>query len=166
MMDAIKAIRTKRAVRQFSSKEVSREDILTVLDRAGRAQSSNNTQPWQFIVVQDRTKLKALSEAGNFAQHLAGATFAVVFVSQDNTPWINFDLGQASAYMQLAAWSLGIGSVLANIYRPDDARKILGIPPELHCMVAISFGYPAAEPAPAKHSGRKPLDELVRWDQW
>ncbi|HLY29281.1 MAG TPA: nitroreductase family protein [Aggregatilineales bacterium] len=165
-MDANKAIRTKRAVRQFSNREVSREDILSILDSGRRAQSSKNSQPWYFIVVQDRAKLKALSETGNFAQHLAGATFAVVFVSQDNTPWINFDLGQSAAYMQLAAWTMGIGSCLANIYRPDDARHILGIPPELNCMVAISFGYPAAEPAPAKRGGRKPLEDLVRWDQW
>jgi len=165
-MDVIAAIRSKRAVRQFSNREVTREDILNILDCGRRAQSSKNTQPWQFIVVQDRSKLKALSETGNFAQHLAGATFAVVFVSQDNNPWINFDLGQSAAYMQLGAWSVGIGSCLANIYRPDDARKILGIPENLQCMVAISFGYPAADFVPAKMGGRKPLDELVRWDQW
>ena len=165
-MDVIKAIRTKKAVRQFSNQEVSREDILTILNSGRSAQSSKNTQPWQFVVVQDKAKLKALSGTGDYAQHLAGATFAVVFVSNESTSWINFDLGQASAYMQIAAWSLGIGSCIAAIYRPDDARKILDIPGDMQCMAAISFGYPAADFKPLKLGGRKPLDNLVHWDQW
>ncbi len=165
-MDVIQAIRTKRAVRQFAEREVPREEILTILDSARRAQSSKNTQPWQFIVVQDRAILKALSGAGDFAQHIAGAAFAVAFVSKDSTPWINFDLGQASAYMQLAAWSLGIGSCIASFHRPDEARKTLEVPEGMHCMVGISFGYPATDFKPAKLGGRKPVDELVHWNKW
>ena len=30
-----------------------------------------------------------------------------------------FDAGQAAAYMQLAAWELGVGSCLASIYEPE-----------------------------------------------
>jgi len=165
-MEVIEAIRTKKAVRLFSDKPVPREDILTILDSARRAQSSKNTQPWQFLVVQDREALKALSTTGDFAQHLAGATFAIVFVSKDSTPWINFDLGQAASYMQLAAWSMGIGSCIANIYRQPDARKVLNIPDDLHCMAAISFGYPSPDFVPLKLGGRKPVDDLVHWDKW
>ncbi len=165
-MEVIDAIRTKKAVRQFSDQPVSHEDILTILDAARHSQSSKNTQPWQFVVVQDRAKLKALSKTGDYAQHLAGATFAVVFSSRDNALWTTFDLGQASSYMQLAAWSLGIGSCIAAIYRADDARKVLGIPPEMQCMAAISFGYPSADYVPLKLGGRKSVDELVHWNQW
>ncbi len=56
-----------------------------------------------------------------------------------------FDAGQAAAYMQLAAWELGIGSCPASIYEAEKAREILGFPATLHLRIALSFGYPAEE---------------------
>ena len=165
-MEVINAIRTKKAVRQFSDKPVPHEDILAILDAGRRSQSAKNTQPWQFIVVEDKNTLQALSKTGDFAQHLAGATFAVVLVGRDNSPWTNYDLGQASAYMQLEAWSMGVGSCIASIWRPDDAKKILNVPEDMACSVAISFGYPAADFVPAKMGGRKAVDDLTHWDKW
>lgn len=165
-MEVTQAIRTKRAVRQFAEKPVAREDILAVLQAGRRSQSSKNTQPWQFVVVQDRTSLVALSKTGDFAGHLAGAAFAVILVSSDEGYWRGFDLGQSAAYMQLEAWSMGIGSCIASIYEPDKARTILNIPADLSVNVALSFGYPAENFTPARLGGRKPLEELVHWEKW
>src|SRR5260221_10486659 len=107
-MNVLEAIRTKRATRQFASQPVSDEQVRTVVDAGRRAQSSKNTQPWHFVVVREREMLKALSEVGPFAGHLAGAAFGVALASPDPAGrWsIAFDLGQAAAYMQLAAWEL------------------------------------------------------------
>ena len=50
------------------------EDVLrAILDAGRRAQSSKNTQPWDFVVIQDRERLTALSKLGTYAGHLAGA---------------------------------------------------------------------------------------------
>jgi nitroreductase len=80
-----------------------------------------------------------------------------------------FDAGQSSAYLQLAAWELGIGSCPASIYEPEKAQNILGFPDNLHLKIVLSFGYPADESeltAPPKKGGRRPLDEMVHWDKW
>jgi nitroreductase len=80
-----------------------------------------------------------------------------------------FDIGQSAAYMQLAAWELGIGSCLASIYQPEAARKLLGFPEDQHLRIAISFGYPQDESvlnAPPRSGGRKPLNDVVKWDMW
>ena len=80
-----------------------------------------------------------------------------------------FDLGQCAAYMQLAAWELGVGSCLASIYEADKAREVLRFPADLHLRIAISFGYPvdpAVLSAPPQKGGRKSLDEVVHWDHW
>ena len=82
---------------------------------------------------------------------------------------IIFDAGQASAFMQLAAWELGVGSCPASIYEPEKAREILGFPAGWHLRVALSFGYSAEEEvlsAAPKKGGRKLLDEVVHWDRW
>lgn len=80
-----------------------------------------------------------------------------------------FDAGQAAAYMQLAAWELGVGSCPASIYEPEKARQILGIPTEYHLRITISFGYPQdteiLEKFPRK-GGRKELSEVIHWQTW
>jgi nitroreductase len=80
-----------------------------------------------------------------------------------------FDAGQAAAYMQLAAWDLGIGSCPASIYDAEKARSILGFPSELHLRIALSFGYPADGDklsAAPKIGGRRRLEDIVHADKW
>lgn len=168
-MNVLEAIRTKRATRKFAEQPVSEEMIRTVVDAGRRAQSSKNTQPWHFIVVRDRELLKALAEVGPYAGHLAGAAFGVALASPDPVErWsIAFDLGQAAAYMQLAAWELGVGSCIGSMYDPEKARTLLGVPNGLTVQVALSFGFPAVSQAgAARAGGRRPLADVVHWDKW
>jgi nitroreductase len=171
MMNVSEAIRTKRAVRQFKDQPLPDEVVTVILNAGRRAQSSKNSQPWHFIAIRDRAILRQLSECGEWAGHLAGAALGVALVSADPGEKFQtmFDLGQAAAFMQLAAWELGVGSVPASIYQPDRAREILGFPADLHLRIALSFGYPRDEEkitAPPKQGGRKPLVEMVHWDHW
>lgn len=170
-MDVVKAIRTKRAVREFDGRPLPDAVVRTILEAGRRAQSAKNTQPWHFIAVRDRETLRALSECGTYAGHLAGAALGVAILTPDPAQrWsILFDAGQAAAYMQLAAWELGVGSCLATIYEPEKARQILGFPADLHLHVAISFGYPADPSvltAPPRRGGRRPLEEVVHFERW
>jgi nitroreductase len=165
-MQVHEAIRTKQAVRQFTSQPVEPEKVEAILNAGRRSQSSKNQQPWQFIIVRDRATLEALSKLGTYAGHIAGAAFAVVLVSNGAGNWPDFDLGQAAAYMQLAGWELGIGSCIAAIYESDKAKALFGIPAEMACWCAISFGYPSPDHTPAKLGGRKPLDQIVHEERW
>jgi nitroreductase len=170
-MNVSDAIRMKRAVRKFQETQLPEEVVQAILNAGRRSQSSKNDQGWQFIAIRDKTILKALSETGTYAGHLAGAALGVAILtpSPDGKFQDLFDAGQAAAYMQLAAWELGVGSCLASIYEPDKARDILGFPPDWHLRIAISFGYPADEEklsAAPKKGGRRPLEEVVHWDRW
>jgi nitroreductase len=164
MMQVLEAIRTKRAVRHFSDQPVPEAVIREILHAGRRAQSSKNEQPWHFIVVRERQTLNQLAACGRYAGHLAGAAFAVAIVSAVN--W-TFDIGQAAAYLQLAAWDLGVSSCIASMWEPERARAILGVPADKYFEIAISFGY-AAEPAGAKSKagGRHSFDKVVRWEHW
>ncbi len=165
-MDVQEAINTKRAVRLFSETPVPDDVMHRILDAGRRSQSSKNTQPWQFVVVRDRDTLTALSKTGDYAGHLAGASFAVALIGEVDSPWNMFDLGQSAAYMQLAAWAEGVGSCIAAIYQADEAKTILRVPANKSFYAALSFGYPSPEHVPAKMGGRKPLDEVVHWERW
>lgn len=180
MSSVEEAIRTKRAVRQFTEQSLPEDVAHAILTAGRRAQSSKNSQPWSFVVVRDRARLKQLSECGMYAGHLAGAAMGVAIVTAataeggtlseqaERRAWIMFDVGQAAAYMQLAAWELGVGSCIATIYEPEKARAVLGAPQDMRCDVAISFGYPdpSAIRPQASAAGRRPYDDVVHKEQW
>lgn len=170
-MNVSDAIRTKRAVRKFREEALPEEVARAILNAGRRSQSSKNEQGWQFIAIRDKSVLKALSECGTWAGHLAGAAMGVAILTPEPTAKFQtmFDAGQAAAFMQLAAWELGVGSVPASIYEAEKAREILGFPPEWHLRVALSFGYPVEEEtlsAAPKKGGRRPLEEVVHWERW
>jgi nitroreductase len=123
-------------------------------------------------VVTHRETLEQLSKLGPYAGHLAGAALGVLILTPDpaNRFSIMFDAGQTAAYMQLAAWELGVGSCLATIFEPEKARTLLGFTDEWHVRIALSFGYPADPSAltrpPTGSGGRQPLADLVHWERW
>jgi nitroreductase len=170
-MQVVEAIHMKRAARTFKAESLPDEYIQAILNAGRRAQSAKNMQPWQFVAITDPAILAALSELGTYAGHLAGAALGVAILTPDPAQrWsIMFDAGQAAAYMQLAAWELGIGSCPATIYQPEEARELLGFPDEWHIRVALSFGYPDDEHALTQvpsSGGRKDIEAITHWDHW
>ena len=170
-MDVTEAIRTKRVVRKFLDKPLSEETMRAILNAGRRSQSSKNNQDWRFIAVTDKSILKELSQCGESAGHIAGAALAVAILTPSPGEKFQylFDAGQAAAFMQLAAWEMGVGSCPASIYDFEKARTILGFPSEWYVRLALSFGYAEEEEklsaAPVK-GGRKGLEEVVHWERW
>src|SRR5690606_15021690 len=170
-MSVGEAIQSKRAVRHFSDQPLSDEVIERILHAGRRAQSSKNTQPWDFIVVRDRERLEALSKTGAYLAPVARAQMCIAIVTPNVAPedanWIAFDAGQCAAYMQLAAQELGVGSVIGAVHFPEEARGVLRLPADKRVDAVISFGYPApSEQGPLRAGGRRPLAEMVHWETW
>ena len=170
-MNVSEAIRTKRAIRKFQDRPLSDDVTHTILNAGRRSQSSKNEQTWQFIAIRDKSILKELSQCGQYAGHLAGAALGVAILTPDPEGkfQIMFDAGQAAAFMQLAAWEQGVGSVPASLYEHEQARAVLGFPAEWHVRIALSFGYALDDEkfsAPPKKGGRRSLEEVVHWDRW
>jgi nitroreductase len=169
-MDTYQTILSMRSVRQFDLNRPIDDAALQRILQAGRMSgSSKDSQPWWFIVVKDREALLALSKTGDFAQHLAGAAFAIAIVFDPKFYRGEFDSGRTAQNMMLAAWNDGIGSCLASMHREDDCKAVLGVPHELRLQHIISFGYPLSGdqsiPAVGKRP-RKPLDEIVINERW
>lgn len=170
-MNVSDAVRTKRAVRKFTAQQLPQEVLLAILNAGRHAQSAKNAQAWRFLVVTDKAMLGKLSQLGPWAGHLSGAAAAICILTPDPDSRFSvlFDAGQAAAYMQLAAWELGVGSVPATLYDHEKARKLLCIPADWHVRVALSFGYPADEEEltrPPRRGGRLSLGQVVHWGTW
>jgi nitroreductase len=174
-MSDSKLIKSLRAVRQFSDREIPDELLRDVLDAARWTGSAKNSQPWDLVVVRNRETLKALAECGQFAGHLAGAKLAIALVMHEDKSWAHMDEGRLMQNVMLAAWAHGVGSCIASIF-PDAnqtrARELLGIPETLHLRTVLSVGYPASPealrlpPNAPLPRGRRSLDDLVSWERF
>jgi len=78
-MDLTDVILKRRSIRSFKPDTVEKEKIEKVLEAARRAPSWGNTQPWRFIVVQDKAKIEELANKVAAGQpQVAGAPVVIV----------------------------------------------------------------------------------------
>ena len=78
MMDAFEAVRTLLAVRRYQERPVP-EAIVRRIVEAGRLTGSGmNQQPWHFVVVEDRERLRRLGAVARSGQYVAQAPLASV----------------------------------------------------------------------------------------
>lgn len=171
-METWDAIRSRRNVRKFADRSIRPEYLDQILEAGRRSPSSNNWQPWEFVVVTDREQLKELSRVWRWAGHVAtsAATVALVVRTPEDDrqrDWIQYDCGQATMAMMLAAADLGIGSAHASVGDQELARRVLGLPEDRICVYLIAFGYPADRPlSPIRRPDRRPFEDVVRRGRW
>lgn len=173
-MDAYLAVAGKREVRRYQPQAIP-EPVLTQILEAGRASgSSRNRQPWRFIVVTDRARLREVgglvSRPGNVAEAPAAIVVAIT------SPRAAFDAGRTAQNMMLAAWSLGIGTCPNTPTDEAAVKSLLGLPAEMAVPTVLSLGYPApGERRPRRKAdaaavlgriNRMPLGDLVYRDRY
>jgi nitroreductase len=61
-LSVLDAIYTRRSVRSYANQRLDEATIRTLLDAAVQAPNAMLEQPWLFVVVQDRTLLRSLSD--------------------------------------------------------------------------------------------------------
>ena len=164
------AITSRRNVRSFENRAIPAGDLDRILEAGWRSPSSQNWQPWDFILITDREQLRELSRVFSGAYHVAdsAATIAVVGPVEDNAYHrAQLDLGQAVMAMTLAATDLGIGTSHAGVQDMALARRVLGLPEDRSFVLLISLGYPADRPLqPIQNPKRRPFDEVVHQGRW
>ena len=146
----------RRSTRKFSEKKVE-DDIIHQLLKAGlHSPLSKNSQPWEFVVVDDPELLSQLSMAKPHGACLLKHAPLAVVVAGDKTKsdvWIE-DCSIASIILQLAAEDLGLGSCWVQIHRRyyDDDKtanefisELLNIPDHLEVLSIVGIGYKAAD---------------------
>jgi nitroreductase len=171
-METFDAIRARRNVRSFDTRPVPDADLDTILEAARRTPSARNTQRWDFVVCTDRAQLEALSGVWKGAGHVAGAAAAIALIapigeSPAENGSIEYDLGQATMSIMVAAADLGIGTAHASVADQELARNLLGFPDDRRCAYLLSMGYPGDRPlAPIARPDRRPFDDVVHRGSW
>lgn len=75
----------RRSIRKYEDREIPREDLLEILRLAGRAPSSQNVQPWRWVVVTDHeAKQRLMAAAMNQPQVGSAAAVFVLYSDMDD----------------------------------------------------------------------------------
>jgi nitroreductase len=171
-METWDAIRARRNVRSYTDQPIADADLDRILEAGWRAPSASNRQKWDFVVSTDREQLKELSTVWQGARHVAtsAATIVLVLAEPESERYRvidQYDLGQATMAVMLAATDLGIGSGHSAVGDQDRCRQLLGVPDHHLCAYMLALGYPADRPlAPIRRPDRRPIEEVVHRGGW
>jgi nitroreductase len=166
------AIRSRRNVRSFEDRPIAGDHLDEILESGRRAPSAQNWQPWDFILVRQRDQLLQLSHVWRGAGHVAHSAATIALIAplateERQRDRLQYDLGQATMSMMLAAASLGVGSSHSSVGDQDLARSLLSFPEDKFCAYLISLGYPADRPLTLiRNPDRRPFSEVVHRDRW
>jgi nitroreductase len=166
------ALRARRNVRTFSEQPIPPHDLDQILEAGRRAPSASNWQPWDFVVVTDRGQLQRLAGVWRGAGHVAGAAAAIALVAPQpedarREQLLQYDLGQATMAIALAAADMGLGTGHAAVEDQELAREVLELPADRFLAYILSVGYPADRPLRViERPDRRPFDEVVHRGRW
>jgi nitroreductase len=171
-METWETIRARRNVRSYTDQPIEPAALDQILEAARRTPSSRNWQPWDFVVVTERERLRELATVWVGAGHVAtsAATIALVAPVLDDPRQAGialYDLGQATMSIMLAAADLGIGSGHSAVGDQELARRLLGLPEDRYCAYLIALGHPADHPLrPLTRINRRPFEEVVHRERY
>ncbi|HEY3417231.1 MAG TPA: nitroreductase family protein [Armatimonadota bacterium] len=161
-MDALEALRTRRSVRTYEDRPVTREALETIVDCGRLAATGRGVQPWEFVVITDadlRARLAEVMENGRF---LTQAAAAIVVLCRDTTYYLE-DGSAATQNMLVAARALQLGGCwIAGDKKAyaETVRLLVGAPESYKLVATIAIGHPADTPSPTK----RPLDTVLHWE--
>jgi nitroreductase len=162
-MDTFLVVASRRETRDYADRPIPDEITRRILDAGRLAGSARNLQPWRFLVVEDPGAREQLAEAVYASANVRGARLVVAILGRSG-----FDTGRAAQNMMLVAWNEGVGSCPNGIKELEQARAALRLGADDEIAIVLTFGYPARERDPLRHTpeewsaraARKPLDEL------
>ncbi len=142
-MDFFEAVDSRCSVRAFEPCEVSAEDVTRILESARKAPTAFTIEPWHFIVVRDREKLKAL---GNVQPCIGDAGIAIVAVGDAiKSDFWREDVSAAVQNMHMAATALGYASLWVAVLDKTLVSPVLNVPDRLTPLAILPIGKAAGE---------------------
>ena len=172
--DIVRLLRA-RQIREFTDEAVDAAALDAIADCARWSGSSQNRQPWRFIVISSRDTLRALAQSGlpSTRSLLTAAAAIAIVLPQEPGRGIShaYDEGRASERALIAASMLGLGGAIAWIGpegRPI-VGELLGLPDDRFVRTVVAIGHPAEAarpPGSSRGEARLPREEIVMPERW
>jgi nitroreductase len=147
-------IANRKSVRNFIEGKAIEADKIEKLLRAGMAApTGKNTQPWEFVVITQRTALDALAEKLPHAKMLKQATLAIIVCADTSkSQYWYVDCAAATENILLAAEAMQLGAVWTATYPYEDrmnaVKEVAQLPYNIQSLCVIPIGYPIKNESP------------------
>jgi nitroreductase len=164
----LRALRRTRQIRRFTDQPVDEAALQSILEVARWTGSSENTQPWTFLVLRDEEARRRIGESTRYARHVGRAPIAIAIVMPGKDPETEaYDEGRVAERVMIAASALGLGAGIGWVDGEEHATVdgLLGVTPPALVRTIVAIGHPteaALQPRSGPGTGRKPLAEVVR----
>ena len=183
-MDFLEVMKQRKSCRAYDpEKQVSREDLLKIVEAGRLSPSGCNSQPWKFLVIDSPEAKEKLCDAivvengatGAPWRHQVSAFIAIVEQTakvksvvvdhyKDPQRFAQGDIGAACMNMAHEAFSLGLGTCMIGVNDQDKMEKSFGIPHGCEVRIILAVGY-AVDNSPVQKI-RKPLEEVCTFNKW
>lgn len=168
-MDAFLSVASKREVRDYAGRPIPADAEQRILEAGRISGSSQNRQPWRFVVVDSPSLRERLAEAVYRPGNVRSAALVVVIAMRGRGP-TGFDAGRAAQNMMLAAWNDRIGSCPNGMPDADAVAALLDLEDGERPVTVLTFGYPVRTRDPERRTAiewleradRKPFDDVVQ----
>jgi nitroreductase len=180
MAELMEVLKGRRSIRNYQDQPVPEDVLNQILEAVQWSPSWANTQCWEVIVVNKQdTKQKlqeTLSQGNPATRAMVEAPVVLVFCGKQGNSgfykgqvttkfgdWFMFDLGLATQSLCLAAWNLGLGTVVVGLFDHNRAAAVLGVPAGYELVAMLPLGYPAKQPAAPK---RRTISEFTHREKF
>jgi nitroreductase len=181
-MSFIELVKQRQSVRKYSDKPVEKEKIDQCIEAARLAPSACNSQPWTFIVVNNRDLALEVAKATfnpviNFNRFAKQAPVMIVIVIEKpktitqigeavkDREFPLIDLGIAGEHFCLQAHDLGLGTCMIGWFNEKKVKELLNIPEKKRVGFCISLGYPV-ENYKFRTKIRKQKEQMCRYNSY
>jgi len=181
-MALLDLIKHRKSIRDFLDRPVEREKIMMCLEAARLAPSECNSQPWKFIVVDDRRLKNKLCDAAfgriySINSFCKKAPVIVVVISEKSkfiarvggvfrgTKYYLIDIGIAIEHFVLEAEDLGLGTCWIGWFNEGAVKSVLNIPQDRKIDILVALGYYDREKKHPEH-GREPMDKIASFNSY
>ncbi len=167
MNKVIEIIKKRRSIRSYSEKTIGTAELLKMADAGRYAPTARNDQPWEFVIVKDREKLRRIADITDYGKFISGAAALIGVFSKDTKYYLE-DCSAATQNIMLAATSMGIGSCwVAGDKKPycEELRKLLKVPSKYKLVSLISLGYPKNKKS-FRSIAKRPLNGICHFEKF
>ncbi len=162
----LKTIHSRKSVRLYSERSVTKEQLLELVKAGMAAPSGMDIRPWEFIILTERLVMDTLAQKLPYAKMLTQVNAAIVVCGNNDkqnggSSYWYLDCSAATQNILLAAESMGLGAVWTAAYpyeeRMNPIKNILKLPENIQPLCVIPIGYPKQEGSPKNKFNAKKI---------
>ena len=169
-LNFIELAKSRRSIRGFKDKDLSKEQLMQLIDAAQSAPSAGNCQPWHFYVIKNKNLQTQIKELAYNQEWILTAPACIVVCTESARNEHRYgdrgrdlyciqDTAAAIQNILLCAKNMGLGTCWCGAFDEAKLAEVLELNEGMRPVAVIPVGYPDKDSYPPQN--RRPIEEVV-----